>query len=253
MTDDVKRNKGTSSTSAAKIVIPVVALIAVSVIVSMLIMAMSGDKKVRRQSEVRSVTLVKPPPPPPKIKEKPPEPEIEKEEIVKAEDMKQQIVEMEPEPLAGPDKPDEASDDDTKATDDQLGVDADGSGGADGFGLRAKKGGRSILSGGGGGGSGNGSGRFGWYTSMVQKTISDTVRDFLEKNGGIPEGELKALVRVELDDNGRIINYKLLRSSGNQRMDSAILKALASTGFDEIPPFDMPRALRFRVSSRGKA
>jgi len=253
MTDDVKRNKGTSSTSAAKIVIPVVALIAVSVIVSMLIMAMSGDKKVRRKSEVRSVTLVKPPPPP-KIKEKLPEPEIEKEEIVKNEDMKQQIVEMEPEPLAGPDKPEEASDDDTKAMDDQLGVDADGSGGADGFGLRSKKGGRSILSGGGGGGgSGNGNGRFGWYTSMVQKTISDTVREFLEKNGGIPDGELKALVRVELDDNGRIINYKLLRSSGNQRMDSAILKALASTGFDEIPPFDMPRALRFRVSSRGKA
>jgi protein TonB len=233
MMDVPAKKKGAASKKSSKIIVTVAITVAVLLIVGMIMLAMKGDSS-NRKNRVQSITLLKPPPPP-KIQEKPPEPEIKKEEI----------IEELPEPEEQ-DQPDDASDDDAKAIDDQLGLDSDATG-ADGFGLRSKKGGRSLLSGDGG------DGRFKWYTAMVQKEISERVREYLDKNGGIPDGDLKALVKVELDDDGRIVEYKLLKSSGNQRMDAAILKALAGAGFDDIPPYDMPKALKFRVLSKGKA
>ncbi len=231
MTDASVKKKAGSKKDPTKIIVGVAVGVLILIIAGLVILAMQGDSG-NRKKRIQSITLL--PPPPPKVQEKPPEPEVKKEEVV------EEIPEPEEQ-----DQPEE-SPDETKAIDDQLGVDSDASG-ADGFGLRAKKGGRSIL-------SGDGSdGQFRWYTAMVQKEISDRVRDHLEKNGGIPEGELKALVRVELDEDGRVVKYALLKSSGNARMDAAILKSLAGAGFDDMPPQDMPRALRFRILSKGKA
>lgn len=226
----VKKNK--ASENSTKIIVAIVVAVALLVVFGLVMLAMKGDSS-NRKNRIQSITLL--PPPPPKIQEKPPEPEIKKEEVI------EEIPEPEDQ-----DQPDDAADDEAKAIDDQLGVDSDATG-ADGFGLRSKKGGRSLLSGDGG------DGRFRWYTSMVQKEISERVREYLDKNGGIPEGELKALVKVELDDDGRITEYRILKSSGDRRMDDAIVKALAGGAFDELPPFDMPKALKFRISSKGKA
>lgn len=191
-----------------------------------------SDDTARKQRRLQTVTLVKPPPPP-KIKEKPPEPEIKKEEI----------VEPEPEEMP-PEESDAAAEDDTPPMDDLLGLDADGSGAGDGFGLKAKKGGRSLI-------GGDASRRFAWYTSLVQKAITERVRAVMDENGGIPEGDLKAYVRIEMDTNGRIIRFELIRKSGDKRMDEAVRIALASADIDEMPPMDMPKILKFRISSKG--
>ncbi|MBU1172207.1 MAG: TonB C-terminal domain-containing protein [Proteobacteria bacterium] len=225
----IKSNSSVSSSKVAKIVIPVIVLLALLFIGGVVMLVMSDDSG--KKDRMRTLTLLNPPPPR-KIKEKPSEPEIKKEEI----------IEQVPEPET-PDEMDNAPEDESQSVDDLLGLDSDATG-SDSFGLKAKKGGHSIL--------GNGDAQFRWYTSMIQKEISETVRKYLEDNGGLPETELKALVKVEIDDDGRVIDYKLLRSSGDRRMDQAIMTALASAEVHEMPPLDMPRALKFRITSKGK-
>ncbi|MFZ5572213.1 MAG: energy transducer TonB [Thermodesulfobacteriota bacterium] len=208
-------------------------LVAVFVILAGLIIHMLfSDDSPNRKRQIQTVTLVKPPPP--KIKEKPPEPEIvKKEEIIE-----QEIEEVPPEDT------NPAEQDDAKPIDDLLGLDADGGAGADGFGLKAKKGGRSII-------GGNLSNQYGWYTSMVQKELNELVREYMDRYGGIPKGNLKAMVKIRLDPEGRIRKIKIVRSSGNKRMDEAVQLALKSADISEMPPPDMPLVLKFRISSQG--
>ena len=213
------------------VIATIVALMFMGMGVFIVKMLLSEDTQ-RRKRAIKMVQLVKPPPPP-KIKEKPPEPEMKKEEI----------IEQEPEETP-PEDVSEASEDDSPPLDDLLGLDADGSGGSDGFGLKAKKGGRALI-------GGDQSQRFAWYTAMVQKEINQKVQEYFDGNGGIPEGNLKTYVRVVVDDEGRIINYKILRSSGDTRMDDAVLGALASVEISEMPPMDMPRVMKFKISSQG--
>src|SRR5574343_1735725 len=93
------------------------------------IMDFIDQKPAKAEKKIQPITLLKPPPPPPpppKV-EKPPEPEI-----------KEKIKEPDPEPEPEPEsKPDEAPPRD-------LGLDADGAAGADGFGLAARKGGNGL-------------------------------------------------------------------------------------------------------------
>lgn len=89
-------------------------------------MLLEGDQG-RKKRQVQRITLVKPPPPE-KIKEKPPEPEIKKEEKI-----------VEPEPKEVPEETEDSAKDEPPPGDD-LGLDSDGTGGSDGFGLAAKKG-----------------------------------------------------------------------------------------------------------------
>lgn len=193
----------------------------------------SGDHS-HRQRQVQMVTLVKPPPPP-KIEEKPPEPEEEKEEMV------------EPEPEEAPQEMDDATQDEAPAGDD-LGLDADGTAGADAFGLMGKKGGRSLI-----GGSGDRTlmQRYGWYTRMIQDEIRKKINDYMANNGGIPQGEHKAMVYIVLDAEGRIVDFELRQGSGNAHMDQALKETLAGIRMAEAPPEGMPRSLRLRVSSKG--
>ncbi|RJP81430.1 MAG: TonB C-terminal domain-containing protein [Desulfobacteraceae bacterium] len=223
--------KKRASKAGIWIISAIVALVFMGMGVSVLKMLLSEDSR-RRTRAIKMVQLVQPPPPP-KIKEQPPEPEIKKEEI------------MEPEPVeTPPEDMNDAAEDDSPPIDDLLGLDADGSGGSDGFGLKAKKGGRSLI-------GGEQSQRFAWYTAMVQKEINQKVQDYFDENGGIPEGNRNTYVKIVVDDEGRIIQYDILRSSGNKRMDDAVIGALASVDIREMPPMDMPRVLKFKISSQG--
>jgi TonB family protein len=206
-----------------------VLIIAVSIV--SLLMSEDRTKQVRR---IQQVNLLKPPPPPEKI-EKPPEPEMKKKEI----------IEQKPDDLP-PDEPEDTlSETDTQSLDDLLGLDADGSGGADGFGLKAKKGANALI--------GSGGSRYGMYTRMIQKEISDIVRRFLEEKGDLPDGTFKTEVKIQIDDEGKIVNYSLLASSGDKAVDHAVASALSTATFKEMPPLNMPRILKFRITTRGKA
>lgn len=195
------------------------------------------DDAHRRRRQVQQVTLVKPPPPP-KIKEKPPEPEIKKkEEIVEPEPVEEQ-----------PDEAPETAEDEAPAGDD-LGLDADGTAGADGFGLRGKKGGRALI--GGGGGSRSLMQRYAWYTAIVQDEIRRRLRQHLEENGGIPEGNLSTLVEVRLDDRGTVVAFSIFGSSGHHKMDDAVEAVLGMARISEPPPEGMPRTMKMKISSKG--
>mgnify|MGYP000324332616 CR=1 FL=1 len=182
------------------------------------------------------ITLVKPPPPPPPPpEEEPPPPEVEEEE---------ELIEPEPEPQ-------EAMDDssDEPPAGENLGVDAEGGAGGDSFGLVGKKGGRSLI--GGGLGSSALLRKYAWYTRLLQNQVRDEMRRLLKETGGVPDGNYKVKVRIFLDDSGRVIDFRLLGSSGNERMDQALLDALPGIVLSEPPPPDMPLTMDLRISAKG--
>ena len=193
----------------------------------------------RRKENVATVTLLKPPPV--QVKEKLPEPEP-----VKEMQKKQEIIE----PLPGPtDRPN--TDNDQTPAGDKLGLDAEGSAGGDNFGLVGKKGGRSLLSGGGDGmGKLSLMSKFGWYNQIVETEIRKKVMKYLDDRGGIPRGKLQAVVRVSLDDGGAVIQYKIIGSSGNHQMDEAVAESLKGVRISEAPPEGMPRTMNIRVTSQ---
>jgi len=199
----------------------------------------------RKRQTVQTVTLLKPPPPPPpKVKEKEPEPEVKKEV------MQNDVQTAQPQ-----DAKDEPAGDDKPEAGDQLGVDATGGAGSDGFGLVGKKGGRSIVELGTGTGSGSRGGglmgKYAWYTSMIQEEIKKRVRKRLEDGGGIPKGKMQAVVRIVMDEKGNIREMEVVGSSGNHRMDEAVRETLAATRIQEPPPDGMPRSMKLRITAQG--
>ena len=210
-----------------------VVLIGISSIAISMLLKDDGSK---RQKQIQMVTLMTPPPPP-KIEEKPPEPEVKEEEIEEVE-----MDEAEPEPS------DETASDEPPAGE-NLGLDADGVSGSDSFGLMANKGGRKLI--GGSGGDDSIMRRYAWYTRILQEDLRKKVNKYLEENGGVPDSDAKAVVQIELDDSGQILNVALKGSSGNDAIDKAIRESLKIAKISEPPPMGMPRTLKLRISARG--
>lgn len=205
-----------------------------------LVVSVLSDESPRKKSNTSVVTLLKPPPV--TVKEKLPEPEP-----VKEMQKKQEIVD----PTQGPqDQPRNADNSDNTPAGDKLGLDAEGTAGGDAFGLVGKKGGRSLLSGGGGGGVGSLLNKFSWYTQIVETEIRKKVSQQLDENGGIPRGKLQTVVRVSVDDKGVVVQYRIIGSSGNHKMDEAVKQSLGNVRISEPPPDGMPRTMSIRVSSQ---
>ncbi|HTN94282.1 MAG TPA: TonB C-terminal domain-containing protein [Gallionella sp.] len=174
----------------------------------------AGPPNIQR---VQQISLIQPPepPPPPPPEEKPPE-------------VKQEVKLDEPPPQ--PDAPPPGA---------NLGLDAEGRGNGDAFGLIGNKGGRELTLGGFGS-------RFGGYLGGMQKSIHDE----LAHNDKLRKGEYKIDVAIWIRPNGSVDRFELLASSGMQDVDAALKKVLASIKqFDEPPP-DMPQPVKLRISSR---
>lgn len=166
------------------------------------------------------VQLVRPPPPP----EEPPPPPPPPEEKIE-------------EPLPQ-DQPDEPTPEPEQMAE-QLGLDAEGVAGADGFGLAARKGGRDLL--------GSGTGAFVWYTSMLK----DSILDALSEDERVRRGSYSITVRVWLSSDGSIENVKLASTSGNRELDTAIEQALTRVHrVREAPPLEMPQPVTLKIVSR---
>jgi len=232
---------------------------------------LSDDSPRAKKSSVAPVTLVKPPPV--TEKEKPPEREPVKEtqkrvEVVDGEKAEFVDARMDNEPQSmasdsGPAGPPGSVQDNTPAGD-RLGLDTEGKAGSDAFGLVARKGGRSILSGSGPGtpggtgtgtlrGSGSGKqsllNKYGWYTQIVKTEVSKKVQKHMEDNGGIPKGKLETVVRVSVDDRGAIVQSQIIGSSGNHDLDKAVKQSIADMKLSEPPPEGMPRTMIIKVTS----
>ncbi|HZX78184.1 TonB family protein [Lysobacter sp.] len=178
----------------------------------------------RPAAEIPMVMLPPPPPPPPPPEpEKTPEPE-EPEEVV-----------QEPEPME-PLKPTEAPALDTS---DPVTMDAEGQAGNDSFGIQSGSGGGMS-----GVGAGGGNASYGRYLGYVlQQAIA---RD--EKARRLA---FRLQVDIWLSPGGDIDRVELVRGSGNDEADQAVLAALRAVGrIDERPPGSLTFPARVLIQGR---
>lgn len=174
------------------------------------------------KKSVQQITLLTPPPPPPQ--EKPPEPEVEEEVEIE-----------EPEPLD--EMPEEAADE--APAGEELGIDAEGGAGGDGFGLIGRKGGRGLLE-----GSGD---PFNYFGSQLSLRIEDALLDVedLRKRG------YSVVLEVWVGTDGRVTRARLVSSTGNRATDALMNEAiLRAQAVAQAPPPGLPQPIRLRVSSQ---
>jgi periplasmic protein TonB len=190
---------------------------------------LGGKETTKRQ--VVQISLLKPPPPPPPPpppEVKPPEPEV-KEEV--------KLPEPEPQPKA----------DEAPPPGEQLGLDADANGSADGFGLAARKGGQDITTLGGGGGN---RAQLAWFTGMVESVLQEQ----FQKNDKLRRADYRAVVKVWFARNGALERFELAGSSGNPEIDRNLQLALSEMPrLKQPPPEDLPQPVKLRITSRGSS
>lgn len=206
----------------------VLAVLFLAALAWLIVHFVNSPKGPRKPSVQQVAILRQPPPPPPKPPEKQPEPPKVKEEV--------KIDQPKPEPV--PDKPA-----DPAPADKPLGLDADGSAGADGFGLAANKGGRDITTIGsavGGGGSGR------YFTGLLQRNFFEA----LARNRKAPLDEFSVVVRVWIGDDGRVQRARIENGTGNAELDRLIEATLADMSpLREVPPNNL-RQVQLRLNRR---
>ncbi|MFN0316743.1 MAG: TonB C-terminal domain-containing protein [Burkholderiales bacterium] len=189
-----------------------------------LVMGMFKDTGLKKKRSVQEISLVRPPPPPPppKPEEKLPEPEV-KEEVKIPEDQPEPENQQAEQPPPG----------------EQLGVDAQGSGNGDSFGLLGKPGGRDVTTIGGGD-------KFAWYAGVLRAQLQKA----LARNDKLRGAEFKVIVRVWVEADGTVKKAELMDSTGDSEKDKKIQLALAEIPpLRDTPPADLPQPIRFRLSS----
>lgn len=192
-----------------------------------------GDSDKPKKASVQTIAVLRPPPPPPppKPEEKPPEPEIKKEEV--------KLPDPEPQKADAPDEPPPSQD---------LGVDAEGGAGSDGFGLQGRPGGRDITTIGDGGGGGGKRMQF----SLFERAVAAHLQEELSRRERLRQSDYRILVRLWLTPSGSVEKVELASSSGNRDLDELLRTALADvTPFRESVPADMPQPIKIRLTSRG--
>jgi len=141
-----------------------------------------------------------------------------------------------------PDEPEPAPEDiaDSEAPPaDDLGLDAEGVAGSDGFGLQARKGGRGLI---GGGGS-----RFGWYAGILKNDIHAA----LSKVDEVRKDRYSVVLRIWVAADGRVDRSEIVRGTGNDELDATLEAALQrELRLSEAPPQDMPQPIKIRITSR---
>lgn len=145
--------------------------------------------------------------------------------------------------------------------DDLLGLDTEGAGAGDSFGLVGKRGGQDITSlgnaaghGGTGGGGGHGTGHGGAMARFAPYAISlkDLMASELNRHGNLRSANYDAIVAVWIDPDGRIKRVVVTKSTGMPQIDEEIHRVLATAPIlTRPPPEDMPQPVDLRIVSRG--
>lgn len=203
-------------------------VIAVIVAVIYLIGQIKFEKKEKKDKKPQQITLVKPPPPPPPPPkaEKPPEPPKEKIEEPQPE------PEPEPEPEPLPDA--------EEAPPGDLGLDAEGGAGSDGFGLVGRKGGRGLF----GGGGGHPFARYG-------RMAANEIQSVLSENDELRRKGYTAVGKLWLKPDGAIDRIELARGSNDDRIDELLNRMLRRVKkLSEAPPPDMEQPIKFKITVR---
>jgi len=188
------------------------------------------------RSRVQRVALVQTnrPLPPPKPIEKPPELQADRNEVA--------VSTPAPASLQQPDS--------------QLGVDADGEGAGDGFGLVGKRGGQDITTlappaeGPGGSGAGLPAGVSQFNHGVYAGTVRQRLQTELAGRPELREQDHVTVVLLWIDAGGRVERVELQQSSGSIGIDMALRRALAEMPTLPEPPFGLPLPLRMRITSK---
>lgn len=186
-------------------------------LVSATILKVLGDKPPPPRMVVQEVKIIRTPPPPPREEPPPPPEEVD-------------VPDPQPEPEPTPSNEPPPGD---------LGLDAEGTAGADGFGLAARPGGRDLV--------GSGSSQLSWYAGLLQSAILAELNN--EKL--VRSRSYSVPVRVWVREDGSIEKSELANSTGDREIDRAIERAVGRV--QRIPyalPAQTPRPITIRVSYR---
>jgi periplasmic protein TonB len=176
------------------------------------------EKPEKKERKIQAISLSKPPPPPPpppKV-EKPPEPEPE------------QKIEEQPEPEEIPDVADEAPPGD-------LGLDAEGTAGSDGFGLAARKGGKGLF------GGGN---PFAWYGNSIKNDISALLAD----KESLRRKDYTAIIKLWVEADGSIKRVELAKGTNDAEIDALLTKEISNYKANAPPP-GMEQPVKLKIKS----
>jgi periplasmic protein TonB len=158
--------------------------------VALLLKQFLHKDNVQQKKMVQQVTILTPPPPPPPKEEiKPPEVE---------EEIPEELPE-EPVPEQGPDP----------SPGEELGVDADGAAGGDGFGLVAKRGGRGLLGAGG-------------YELFVRQELNELFSEDAQLN----HQAYVAVVTLWIDEGGNFTRIQVEQREGAPEVEKLLQAAL---------------------------
>lgn len=202
-------------------IVGVALVVTAGALVTLAIQNFLDDKPSRPKQKIQKITLLKPPPPPPPPKVEPPPEMKDKVEVPEPE---------EPEPL--PEVADEPP------PGEPLGMDAEGSGAGDSFGLVGRKGGRGLL-----GGAGD---PFVYYASQLQRRIEDA----LAEDDAVRRKAYSIVAGVWVGEDGRVLRAELRNSTGDRQMDQLLLATIERLpALAVAPPPDMPQPIRLRIRS----
>ena len=198
-------------------------LLVVLILVSAMVWLVRGfmaNKSVKPARTVQNITVIRPPPPPPPETAPPPPP---------PEKIEQPLPQNEPEPT-----PENAP-----TPPQQLGLDADGGAGDDGFGLAARRGGSDIA--------GSGGAAFAWFTGKLKDEVNDRLASDIKLRGK----KFSVGIRIWLESDGRIKDVRMTNGTGNRDLDSAISSDIAALGrLSASPPIEMPQPISLQIVSR---
>lgn len=200
---------------------------------------LGGAKPTLKQ--VQQVTLLKPPPPPPPPPQDQPKP-VEPEKIAEPDPIQpmDEVKELPPMP-------------DLPPAPGPLGLDAEGTGAGDAYGLVGQPGGRALGEGGygsSGGGGASGPATWRWYANAVQAEFIDALRN----NEATRYANFsRAQLAIWADPEGRITKVRLYRSTGDAEVDAAIERDLPRlVMLRQPPPKDMPLPIKFYLSPKAQ-
>ncbi|KAF1016916.1 MAG: hypothetical protein GAK31_00175 [Stenotrophomonas maltophilia] len=155
------------------------------------------------------LSLPPPPPPPPPPPEKPPEPETPEETVPDPQPTEEPTPAEEPTPTP---------------QSDPVTMDAQGQAGSDSFGIQSGSGGGSA-----GVGRGGGNAAYGRYLGYVMQQA-------IARDPRLRRLAFQLQINVWLEPDGRLSRVELLRGSGNDEADAAVLEALRQLGRVDQPP-----------------
>lgn len=208
-------------------VIPLLVVIAAALLLWSLL---SDPVSTKRQVADTPMLMLPPPPPPPPEPEPQPEPEPEEIEPM-----------PEPEPLEEAPTPQE-EEAPTPDTADPVTMDADAQAGTDSFGIQRGSGGGSAGVGAGGAG-----------TASYGRYLGFALQQVISRDERVRRYAFQLLLDVWLEPDGAVSRVELVRGSGNEEADSAVLATLRAARVEERPPAALVFPARVLVQGRRPA